>query len=1327
LPPAFCAPSAMDSIRGVTVSFHDPSGVWQFLESHIQAAVPLHHVGILDPLSSAEVVVPSLRVDFTAYSRDKLNANRGWAPDWLAAPSAHLYLLVCETVEAYKATEAGKVSAWVEEVTSMGGEWMVWHAGIGQQEQRDNNDVYRRLLSDLDANDRCARLSVFEQKDNRGPEAALGEALQKLSRVIVSAFSRLCERLMAQMTRVDDAVFQDAYLVKDSLVVAMARVGLRSQTFSVIEEMEHLAHVHFRQRDFDDDVVLDLQQDQLGHRLLDIRFSYEKILAGKMTWFNVAQHLFSRKASIWNAMGRHADHLRDALTFLKSSVAGLTAHDFRDDDSEESNRRVSTFAAAWGVAAIAHILRVSSAAQHLAADGESRSPMASRASSLSSMGLSAAPESASTRRIDHDIPQDYLESYRHLCSLYEYCKTLLVQYLCPGGSIQYGRLPFRKEIISELQDWKPLPDAALAPADGQNPQDVLMENLPSSMRLKKAVVPDELGFDAAVGQGLGLQEPAGHRFYEIGDVGEVVNLPHDMERYRALYTDILNMANEYYTAAGRQNAAAVVKCEAADLLMAHGDVTKAAKLLRSLTRHFKRSNWPRISAWAFTRYAMCCVALRWWDEYANTMLELMEPHVTLWVSHTMMCNFLSSLIHVKALLDQPLARRTERLFQFELKFLGKGERSGEHVKYTFEAGQAIKSVLTIRCCLPESVTFDSLVVTFASIRPQPPNSPEGPGNLDLAAKGPVKLKPGVNSIDVSCPAGRLLPITKFLFSQILVEWGSISFIVESSGFGLDSSRPAAVEAPSGSIGSPRARAPVLEMRKPTSAPGVTVLYPPIVDRNRSFEVCVILAHPNLKSVQQAAGSASVGARVDIEVDPDYELSTAAELCRFNEGKLGSRSEKEGTAMSPTAASFFVLLPGRWDVWQDMKDVLILRLRPRKKASTDCAFGVTALYACPPDEDEQELPTPFYSSEVKAEVGSRLDVGCPFDVKLRTRLLSRPVEGEAIPAIAAQAYVMPRSVACQDVPAQIDGLGWCSSDLSRKTATGRAIYPRVFLNVSELSLSLPTGWDARVMGAPGSEGGYSQGFKDGECLSCGFIGEPTKATAALAGRDGSDSVVKLRFNYTYRSMLAKVKRMFGPLADVSGIAEVWSFSFEKEEALAFSLPRIVENPSRRGGGADGSQITFSYAVEVVDQGEGERQSAEEFVPRSSASSIELEFGFRVVDLVYHVSVSSGYHEDEYPDLLYKFESNSCWMIHSKQCGILAAQGSDTKKSMRQWEVPCKAVPFKMGNLPLPTLKVWRATGQGTVACEVFPSMDTVTTWAGYHGPASFLLPLPMPEG
>jgi len=94
------------------ISYEDPSGVWEKLQSDVIERLPLRSVTWKDPVSSSFVVIDKLPLRLlpatSSLFRDTNNAFR-----WFLAPYVHLYIVTSESLVDYKAHKPA-LKKWVD-------------------------------------------------------------------------------------------------------------------------------------------------------------------------------------------------------------------------------------------------------------------------------------------------------------------------------------------------------------------------------------------------------------------------------------------------------------------------------------------------------------------------------------------------------------------------------------------------------------------------------------------------------------------------------------------------------------------------------------------------------------------------------------------------------------------------------------------------------------------------------------------------------------------------------------------------------------------------------------------------------------------------------------------------------------------------------------------------------------------------------------------------------------------------------------------------------------------------------------------------------------
>jgi hypothetical protein len=179
------------------LSYEDPSSMWPLLEKDLLPKLPLRDVSIR--VSSAPNALPTI-IDRLPLRCLPATASLFKDTDhpfrWFLAPYVCVYLVVCESLDAYKSMKP-KLKAWVDSHSGLKkASWLFIYLPMGSQPIDNYQKIYTRLSTEFfneRAGDRSCMvlLSGFFKS---GPSAStsvassLSEALYKLREGTVASF-----------------------------------------------------------------------------------------------------------------------------------------------------------------------------------------------------------------------------------------------------------------------------------------------------------------------------------------------------------------------------------------------------------------------------------------------------------------------------------------------------------------------------------------------------------------------------------------------------------------------------------------------------------------------------------------------------------------------------------------------------------------------------------------------------------------------------------------------------------------------------------------------------------------------------------------------------------------------------------------------------------------------------------------------------------------------------------------------------------------------------------------------------------------------------------
>jgi len=94
------------------ISYDDPDDQWKKLEPLLTERLPLRDVSWKSPISSSFVTISKLPLRFLP-SSSSLFKDTDHSFRWFLSPYVYVYILVAETLEAYKVVKVG-LKKWVD-------------------------------------------------------------------------------------------------------------------------------------------------------------------------------------------------------------------------------------------------------------------------------------------------------------------------------------------------------------------------------------------------------------------------------------------------------------------------------------------------------------------------------------------------------------------------------------------------------------------------------------------------------------------------------------------------------------------------------------------------------------------------------------------------------------------------------------------------------------------------------------------------------------------------------------------------------------------------------------------------------------------------------------------------------------------------------------------------------------------------------------------------------------------------------------------------------------------------------------------------------------
>ncbi|RHY30135.1 hypothetical protein DYB32_004577 [Aphanomyces invadans] len=320
----------MLSFTGISVTYEDHGGVWQFLSPSLSQRLPLRGIVWKNHLQSNKTI-DRLHVNFQQLEPS--------SPVGGTTSLVHLFVVKCEDMESYKAKIKPSLSSWVDRMALQGHEWLVLYVPLGTQAPttlssssvarglglgalsqsfRDSSKVYRKIFermksdfadnrSDKSKLDRFCKIDVLDGSSGvpgqqQQHESQWSEVLIKLKACIMDAFDVRC------------AEYEDQLRVLDGKVCCSP--FFRWDFCSFLQVKESLALLY---------IQATLYDDSLRHFDLDMTMVRMNIAVNTASVVHVRLYLFCRQVTTLFLMESYVEVCRRGLLFIPQMVKLMKA------------------------------------------------------------------------------------------------------------------------------------------------------------------------------------------------------------------------------------------------------------------------------------------------------------------------------------------------------------------------------------------------------------------------------------------------------------------------------------------------------------------------------------------------------------------------------------------------------------------------------------------------------------------------------------------------------------------------------------------------------------------------------------------------------------------------------------------------------------------------------------------------------------------------------------------------------------------------------------------------------------------------------------------
>ena len=173
------------------LSYEDPSDMWGLLEKEITSRFPLRDVSWRSPITNTSVSIERLPLRCLPITAS-LFKDTDHPFRWFLAPYIYLQVLVCETLDAYKAVKS-KLKSWVEAHSGLKrSPWLLIYVPMGSQPPETYQKIYAKLSTEFcqdKTGDRSCMVLLNGFFKNFTPQTdSFTELMQKIKDGVIISF-----------------------------------------------------------------------------------------------------------------------------------------------------------------------------------------------------------------------------------------------------------------------------------------------------------------------------------------------------------------------------------------------------------------------------------------------------------------------------------------------------------------------------------------------------------------------------------------------------------------------------------------------------------------------------------------------------------------------------------------------------------------------------------------------------------------------------------------------------------------------------------------------------------------------------------------------------------------------------------------------------------------------------------------------------------------------------------------------------------------------------------------------------------------------------------
>ncbi|ETV95584.1 hypothetical protein, variant [Aphanomyces invadans] len=346
-------------VNGISVTYEDHGGVWQFLSPSLSQRLPLRGIVWKNHLQSNKTI-DRLHVNFQQLEPS--------SPVGGTTSLVHLFVVKCEDMESYKAKIKPSLSSWVDRMALQGHEWLVLYVPLGTQAPttlssssvarglglgalsqsfRDSSKVYRKIFermksdfadnrSDKSKLDRFCKIDVLDGSSGvpgqqQQHESQWSEVLIKLKACIMDAFDVRCAEYEDQLRVLDGKRalsgwdFCSFLQVKESLALLYIQATLYDDSLRHYDELDAIYAGLDNQQpnhvkvDLNDPIFTSTPFD------LDMTMVRMNIAVNTASVVHVRLYLFCRQVTTLFLMESYVEVCRRGLLFIPQMVKLMKA------------------------------------------------------------------------------------------------------------------------------------------------------------------------------------------------------------------------------------------------------------------------------------------------------------------------------------------------------------------------------------------------------------------------------------------------------------------------------------------------------------------------------------------------------------------------------------------------------------------------------------------------------------------------------------------------------------------------------------------------------------------------------------------------------------------------------------------------------------------------------------------------------------------------------------------------------------------------------------------------------------------------------------------